>query len=185
VSDAKKFSTALAQEQEIGVNGSPAPVRASQAHFGLLLGGVVVEDGVDELAGKHRRLNSVEEVDESLMPIARHARAEYPAVQTKGLGLSLVSALQRPMILSSSTSRAADSVVRALTAMGHGAATAPAAGAARACMNRRSGQMRQTATVEMGFDEGKQRVPASRGRATRHFGCQRVAAIEFRRGVPL
>jgi hypothetical protein len=101
VSDAKKFSTALAQEQEIGVNGSPAPVRASQAHFGLLLGGVVVEDGVDELAGKHRRLNSVEEVDESLMPIARHARAEYPAVQTKGLGLSLVSALQRPMILSS------------------------------------------------------------------------------------
>jgi hypothetical protein len=36
----------------------------------------------------------------------------------------------------------------------------PAAGAARANMNRRSGQMRQTATVEMDFDEGEERVPA-------------------------
>ena len=54
---AKKVSTALTQEQEVGVKWKvqrgcrvePAP------HLGVLVGGVVVEDHVDQLAGRHGR----------------------------------------------------------------------------------------------------------------------------------
>ena len=51
------------------------------AHFGMLLGGVVVENGVDELAGGHDRLDPVEEADEFLVAMARHALAGHRAVE--------------------------------------------------------------------------------------------------------
>ena len=37
---------------------------------GVLVGGVVVEDGVDDLAGGHGALDGGEEADELLMPVA-------------------------------------------------------------------------------------------------------------------
>ncbi len=43
---------------------------------GVLVGGVVVEDGVDHLAGRHGSLDGRDEADELLMPVARHAAAD-------------------------------------------------------------------------------------------------------------
>src|SRR5829696_6108380 len=50
-------------------------------HLRVLVGGVVVEDDVDELTGRHRRLEGVEETDELLVPMALHAAAEDRAVE--------------------------------------------------------------------------------------------------------
>src|SRR5687767_15931039 len=47
----------------------------------MLVGGVVVEDDVDHLAGRHRALDRVEEPDELLMSMARHALADDRAVE--------------------------------------------------------------------------------------------------------
>ena len=47
----------------------------------MLVGGVVVEDRVDQLAGGHRRLDGVEEAEELLVPVPLHAPAEHRAVQ--------------------------------------------------------------------------------------------------------
>ena len=51
------------------------------AHLRVLVGGVVVEDDVDELAGWHLRLDGVEEADELLMAVALHAAADDRAVE--------------------------------------------------------------------------------------------------------
>ena len=55
VSLAKKPSTALSQEHEVGVKWKvQRGWRASQARtLRMLVGGVVVEDDVDHLAGRH------------------------------------------------------------------------------------------------------------------------------------
>ena len=45
-------------------------------HLGLLVGGVVVEDDMDQLAGRDRGFDGVEEADELLVPVALHAAAE-------------------------------------------------------------------------------------------------------------
>jgi hypothetical protein len=45
------------------------------------VGGVVVEDGVDQLAGWHGGLDPVEEADELLVPVPRHALADDAAIQ--------------------------------------------------------------------------------------------------------
>ena len=37
------------------------------AHFGMLVGGIVVEDGMDEFASRHGGLDAVEETDELLV----------------------------------------------------------------------------------------------------------------------
>ena len=47
----------------------------------VLVRGVVVEDRVDHLAGRHRALDGVEELDELLMPVVRHAAADDLAVE--------------------------------------------------------------------------------------------------------
>ena len=47
----------------------------------MLVGGVVVEDGVDHLAGRDLALDGVEEADELLMPVALHAAADHRAVE--------------------------------------------------------------------------------------------------------
>ena len=68
----KKVSTAFSHEHEVGVKWKvQRGWRASQAqHLGVLVGGVVVEDDVDHLAGRHRALDRVEEADELLVPVA-------------------------------------------------------------------------------------------------------------------
>jgi len=51
------------------------------AHLGVLVGGIVIEDGVDQLAGGHGGLDPVEETDEFLVAMARHALADHCAVE--------------------------------------------------------------------------------------------------------
>ena len=51
------------------------------ADLGVLVGGVVVGDGMDELAGWHGRLDCVEEADEFLMPVLLHAATDNLAVE--------------------------------------------------------------------------------------------------------
>ena len=55
--------------------GKPSP------NLGMLVSGVVIGNGVDQLAGWHAGLNGVEEADELLMPMALHAAADHRAVQ--------------------------------------------------------------------------------------------------------
>jgi len=45
-------------------------------HLGVLVGGVIVEDGVKRLASRDLALDGVEEADELLMPMALHAAAD-------------------------------------------------------------------------------------------------------------
>ena len=51
------------------------------AHLGLLVGAVVVEHDVDQLAGRHRALEGIEEAQELLMPVPLHAAADDAAVE--------------------------------------------------------------------------------------------------------
>ena len=51
------------------------------AHLRVLVGGVVVEDDVDGLAGRHLGLDGVEEADELLMAVALHVAADDGAVE--------------------------------------------------------------------------------------------------------
>ena len=57
-------------EGETGVTTEPGD------HLRLLVNGVVVEDDVNELAGRNGRLDRVEEADELLVPVTLHAAAE-------------------------------------------------------------------------------------------------------------
>ena len=45
-------------------------------HLGMLVGGVVVENHVDRLVGRHLALDGVEKADEFLMPVTLHATAD-------------------------------------------------------------------------------------------------------------
>src|SRR5215207_898072 len=72
VSVAKKVSTALSQEHEVGVKwkvkrGWRGRARQSPR---LFVGGVVVEGDVDDLAGRDRGRDGVEEADELLVRVA-------------------------------------------------------------------------------------------------------------------
>src|SRR5579864_8775991 len=49
--------------------------------FGMLVGGVVVGNGMDEFASWHGPLDRVEEADELLMPMLLHAPADDLAIQ--------------------------------------------------------------------------------------------------------
>src|SRR4029078_9758626 len=51
------------------------------AHLRVSVGGVVVDDGVDLLSRRHLRLDSVEEADELLVPVALHIAADDGAVE--------------------------------------------------------------------------------------------------------
>ena len=83
VSVAKKVSTALSQEQEVGVKWKVQRGWRFEpgADLGVLVGGVVVEDGVDQLAGRHVAPRPVEEADELLVPVPLHALADDRAVE--------------------------------------------------------------------------------------------------------
>ena len=47
----------------------------------MLVGGIVVEDRMDQLAGRHGGLDPVEETDELLMAMPRHALTNHRAVE--------------------------------------------------------------------------------------------------------
>ncbi len=51
------------------------------AHPGVFVGGVVVEDDVDGLAGRNLRLDGVEEANELLMAMPLHVLADNGAVE--------------------------------------------------------------------------------------------------------
>ena len=51
------------------------------AHLGMLVGSIIVEDHVDDFAGRHFRLDSIEEADELLMPVALHIAPDNRAVE--------------------------------------------------------------------------------------------------------
>ena len=58
---------------------------ASQASTrGCFMGGIIVEDGVDHLAGRDGPLDGCDEADELLMPMARHAAADDLAFEHAG-----------------------------------------------------------------------------------------------------
>ena len=48
---------------------------------GMLVGGVIVDDGVDDLAGGNRSLDGVEETDEFLMAMLVHAASDHGSVE--------------------------------------------------------------------------------------------------------
>ena len=74
----KKPFTALNQEQEVGVKWNVhRGCSASQGqHLRMFMGGIVVEDGVDHLAGRNGPVDGCDEADELLMPMTRHAAAD-------------------------------------------------------------------------------------------------------------
>src|SRR5258708_21188102 len=55
--------------------------RQPSPHRGMLVGGVVVEDDMDDFAGRDLRLDGVEEADELLMAVALHAAADHLALE--------------------------------------------------------------------------------------------------------
>ena len=54
------------------------------AHLGMLVSGVVVEDDVDGLAGRHLGIDGVKEADELLVTMALHVAADDGAVEHLG-----------------------------------------------------------------------------------------------------
>jgi len=50
-------------------------------HPRVLVSGVVVEDDVDDLAGRHLGVDGVEEADELLMAVALHVATDNGAVE--------------------------------------------------------------------------------------------------------
>src|ERR1700737_1318637 len=51
------------------------------AHFRMLVGCVIVDDGVDRLLDRHLRLDGIEEADELLMPVVLHVAADDGTVE--------------------------------------------------------------------------------------------------------
>ncbi len=49
--------------------------------LGMFVGGVVVEDGMDDFAGRNVGLDGVEKADESLMSVTLHAAANDRAIE--------------------------------------------------------------------------------------------------------
>src|SRR3954471_23872620 len=67
VSLAKSPSTALSHEAAVGrgeVEGPAGMPLQPRHHLGMLMGAVVVQHGVDQLAGRDHRLNRVQDADE-------------------------------------------------------------------------------------------------------------------------
>jgi hypothetical protein len=50
-------------------------------HLGMFMGGIVVEHGVDDLAGGHLAFDSIEEADEFEVAVALHAAADHRLVE--------------------------------------------------------------------------------------------------------
>jgi hypothetical protein len=59
-------------------------------HLRMFMGGIVIEDGVDHLAGRDGPLDGCDEADELLMPMARHAAADDLAFEHAERGEQVV-----------------------------------------------------------------------------------------------
>src|SRR6516164_718778 len=83
VSLAKKPSTALSQEAEVGVKMEMEALVPAEpgADFGVLVRGVIVNDQMHFLRRRGLAVDLVEKADELLMPVAAHALADDLAVQ--------------------------------------------------------------------------------------------------------
>src|SRR5256885_9393958 len=79
VSLAKKPSTALSHDAEVGVKWKVQ--REPFAHFRVFVSGVVVNDRIDHLSLGKMRVDVIEETDELLMPVAFHVAADDGAVE--------------------------------------------------------------------------------------------------------
>ena len=51
------------------------------AHLGMLVGGIIIDNGVDRLASRDLGLDGIEEADELLVPMALHVAADDGAVE--------------------------------------------------------------------------------------------------------
>jgi hypothetical protein len=105
---AKKPSTALSQEAEVGVKWNiQRGWRQPFSDLGVLVGGVVVEDRMDGLAGGALALDGVEETDELLMPMALHVAVDHGSVEhvhrrkqrRRAIALVIMSHRSRPALL--------------------------------------------------------------------------------------
>lgn len=82
-------------ERPVGMSAQPFD------HLGMLVGSVIVEDGVNRLASRDLALDGVEEADELLMPVALHTAADDIALQDieggeqGGRAVALASARQQ------------------------------------------------------------------------------------------
>ena len=47
----------------------------------MLMAGVIVDNGMDQLAGRDRALDGIEKADELLVPMSLHAAAEDDAIE--------------------------------------------------------------------------------------------------------
>ena len=63
------------------MDGPSRMARQPSADLGMLVGGVIVGDGVDHFAGRNLSLDGVEEPDEFLMPMALHVLADDLALE--------------------------------------------------------------------------------------------------------
>ena len=77
VSLEKKPSTAFSQEHDVGVEvqGPARMIGQPCLDLWMLVLGVIVSDGVNDLPGRNRALDLGEEADELLMPMTRDAPA--------------------------------------------------------------------------------------------------------------
>ena len=80
----KKPSTALSQEADaLGEMERPSRMAFEpSANIGMLMGGVVVDDGVDRLSNGNLLLEDIEEATELLMAMALHVAADHRPSRT-------------------------------------------------------------------------------------------------------
>lgn len=82
VSLAKKPSTALSQEQDVGTKWKAQRMpRQPGAHLGLLVRGAVVEDHMDYPVRRKFGFDGVEGADEFLMAVALHVAVDHRAIE--------------------------------------------------------------------------------------------------------
>ena len=63
------------------MEGPAAMPYQPSTHFGMVVGGIVVDDGMDRLSQRHLGLDGVEEADELLMPMPLHVATDDRAVE--------------------------------------------------------------------------------------------------------
>ena len=74
----------------------------------VLVGGVVVQDGVDRPVGRHLPVDLVEERDELLVPVALGVASDHRSVQGVQCGVSLLLYLNHNIAFPSPTLTKAD-----------------------------------------------------------------------------
>src|SRR4029077_12290137 len=55
--------------------------RQPSQHLGMLVGGIVIEHRMDQLAGWHLTLDGIQETDEFAVAEALHATTDHPSVE--------------------------------------------------------------------------------------------------------